>query len=209
MINEIFVFDNIIEENLQDIVELYCKESTNNWECMENITFSEDDVTFDADKFPAKIIPSGNINEDSIKNIIELIQKNTLAKTKLEYVKNYRIKINWTAPIDIDETIEYKLLHVDKYEEHIVIIYYVNDTDGDTLIFNNKNGNNSKDFYKQFDGTIDINNFELKKSISPKKGRVVMFNGNLYHYGKYPKIKDRFVINMNLVAKNKINKILI
>ena len=208
MINNIFVFDDIIEENLQNIIELYCKESNNNWEYVENITFSDDDVIF-KDNFPAKVIPLGNISENSIQDIIELIQKNTLEKTKMEYVKSYRIKINCTSPINIDESMEHKLLHVDKYENHIVIIYYVNDTDGDTLIFNNKNGNNSKDFNKQFNGSIDIKDFELIKSVSPKKGRVVMFNGNLYHYGKYPKINDRFIININLVAKNKINRILI
>jgi hypothetical protein len=33
-------------------------------------------------------------------------------------------------------------------------------------------------------------------------GRVVMFDGNLWHYGKYPTKGERNVVNINLVIEN-------
>jgi hypothetical protein len=208
MINEIFVFDDIIDVDSQNLIETYCKQSTHDWEHMKDITFLENDVTFEMNQFPAKVLPSGRV-DSIIDEIILKIQKNCVNKINLEYIKTYRSKINWTYPIDADENEQHKLLHVDKHEDHIVIVYYVNDIDGDTLLFNNRNGNTSNGFDKQFDGTLQIEDFELLKTISPKKGRVAMFNGNLYHYGKYPKNGDRYVVNINLVAKEKSNKNLI
>jgi hypothetical protein len=119
-------------------------------------------------------------------------------------VKKYRIKINKTIPHRIDTNEEYRLLHIDKAEPHVTIIYYINDSDGDTLIFNDENNKHLKNI-KQFmnnDNFLDFKNFELNKCISPKKGRVVVFDGNLWHYGKYPTKGERNIININLVIES-------
>ena len=62
---------------------------------------------------------------------------------------------------------------------------------------NNKHLKNIKEFVNT-DDFLDFKNFELTNNISPKKGRVVMFDGNLWHYGKYPTKGERNVININL-----------
>ena len=69
--------------------------------------------------------------------------------------------------------------HKDMDFPHQVMLYYVNDSDGDTFFFDNE-GN-------------------LLNRISPKKGRLVFFNGDLYHAGSNPvRSKDRMIININL-----------
>ena len=48
---------------------------------------------------------------------------------------------------------------------------------------------------------IDFNSFELIKSVTPKKGRAVLFNGKYAHCATYPTNGDRFVVNINFMGK--------
>ncbi len=68
--------------------------------------------------------------------------------------------------------------HTDDAKPHIVFIYYVNDSDGDTH------------FYERG---------EVIKTVSPKKGSGVMFDGRIYHASSSPVThRFRIVINYNL-----------
>jgi hypothetical protein len=67
--------------------------------------------------------------------------------------------------------------HVDSKDPHLVYLYYVVDSDGQTLFLKN--------------------NIIIKK-IKPKQGRVVVFNGNIYHTAEQPKKSKRCVINFNV-----------
>jgi hypothetical protein len=69
-------------------------------------------------------------------------------------------------------------IHIDNIFDHLVLIYYVNDSDGDTFLFDDEG--------------------EVIKQISPKKGRVVVFDGSIKHAGGYNKEKPRAVINFNV-----------
>lgn len=69
--------------------------------------------------------------------------------------------------------------HVDSKEPHTVCIYYVNDTDGDTIILGDKNDH-------------DI------VRVKPKKNRLITFDGRHQHTGHSPKEhKNRILINAN------------
>jgi len=69
--------------------------------------------------------------------------------------------------------------HIDYKFPHIVLLYYVNDSDGETIFY---------------DGELN----EIKK-VTPKRGRIVVFDGNQYHSSTPPqKNKCRCVINFNL-----------
>jgi len=68
---------------------------------------------------------------------------------------------------------------VDLPFDHLVVLYYVNDSDGDTVFFNKQN--------------------EIVKSVSPKKGRVVAFDGSIYHGGGIPKKGPRCAINFDIL----------
>ena len=64
----------------------------------------------------------------------------------------------------------------------MVIIYYVNDSDGDTCIFDNEG--------------------KVQHRISPKKGRFLVFDGNRKHAGSHPYHANyRVVINSNIRFK--------
>ena len=51
------------------------------------------------------------------------------------------------------------------------MLYYVLDSDGDTIIYNEKK---------------DSDNYTIKKRVTPKQGKVVLFDGQLYHTAEQP-----------------------
>lgn len=87
--------------------------------------------------------------------------------------------------------------HIDSFFPHYVAIYYVNDSDGDTIIFNESNDDydsGSKDIDYIKNGT-----FTIKKRITPKQGKLLLFPGKYYHTASFCKKSEyRCLININL-----------
>ena len=70
--------------------------------------------------------------------------------------------------------------HVDMQEPHNVVLYYVNDSDGDTFFFDeNKN---------------------IMERMTPKKGTAIMFDGKTFHASSNPSSKPRITLNLNFVT---------
>lgn len=198
MIKDYTILSNIISEDEQNILEKYVKESNLNWYVMENIT-GEFGGKMHTMKFPAKVLSYENIDKEILK-IINKIELSVCEKINQKYVRTYRCKINYTKPIDFDYD-SLDLIHIDMKAEHIVIVYYINDSDGDTVILKNKDGIGMDNMFKHINGVAKENFVPIKK-VKPIKGSVVVFNGNLYHYGEFPKINDRYVINLDVAIKN-------
>ena len=70
--------------------------------------------------------------------------------------------------------------HVDIVDDHFVMLYYVCDSDGDTIIYNEQEKSNS---------------YTVQKRITPKQGRVVLFDGSYYHTAEQPLNNIRCVVN--------------
>ena len=93
-------------------------------------------------------------------------------------------------PINTDGTID--TAHIDIYDDNeanidfIVALYYVIDSDGDTIIYNER--------VKDPEGK-----YTIKSSVTPKQGRMVIFDGGLYHAAKQPiNSNTRCIVNYNL-----------
>ena len=106
-------------------------------------------------------------------------------------------KINYDGPLEVvkvrsflqlpnTKKKEHNNIHVDLDFPHLVCLYYVNDVDGDTFIFDDNN--------------------QVISTITPKKNRVVLFDGSLRHSSSKPTIGARTNVNFDLVVDfNKIN----
>ena len=81
--------------------------------------------------------------------------------------------------------------HIDIIDSHFVMLYYVCDSDGDTIIYNEQ---------KKSD------NYTVQKRITPKQGRVVLFDGNFYHTAEQPTDNVRCVVNYDLTSKLVLEK---
>ena len=75
--------------------------------------------------------------------------------------------------------------HIDLDEgwEHAVVLYYVVDSDGDTIIYNER---------------TESLTYTEKQRVSPKQGRVVIFEGGQYHTATQPTKGTRCIVNYNI-----------
>jgi hypothetical protein len=79
--------------------------------------------------------------------------------------------------------------HVDYYFKNISAVYYVNNSDGDTIFYNQRQFNKNEPMPKKL---------EITNKVSPKANRLVFFDGNIIHTGMSPnKHKNRIIINSN------------
>ena len=74
-------------------------------------------------------------------------------------------------------------IDLDPGDEHIVVLYYVNDSDGDTIIYNERE---------------ESSTYTEKQRVTPKQGRVVIFDGRQYHTAQQPSNGTRCIVNYNL-----------
>jgi len=142
------------------------------------------------------------VNQQNMKNIFEYYSfvhwfvmdskvNSTYHKYSINIIKDapinhngiLRAKINLLPKVEHNKD-KYNTPHVDlEYRKDIKYkscIIYLNDSDGDTFIFNNKK--------------------EIIKRITPKKGDVLILEGNQIHASSHPiKTDYRLVLNINYV----------
>ena len=107
-----------------------------------------------------------------------------LEKYDIKNVMLIRAKANVLFPTN--RNLKHSVPHIDlpHIKHYYNLLYYVNDTDGDTYFFNE-------------DKTI-------REQISPKRNRAVYFDGDILHASSNPKKYDsRIVINLNLGDKDR------
>ena len=75
-----------------------------------------------------------------------------------------------------------EIIHTDIDIPHMVCLYYVNDSDGDTVLYE------------------DDEKTEIKR-VSPKKGRIVFFDGSIKHCGSYPTKTYRSIVNFDFLGE--------
>jgi len=90
-------------------------------------------------------------------------------------------------PLNLKNPLEPDTPHIDIYRrKHLVVLYYVCDSDGDTIIYNERE-------YERPDGM-----YTIKQKVTPKQGRAVLFDGMLMHTAMQPINNIRCVVNYNL-----------
>ena len=76
-------------------------------------------------------------------------------------------------------------------DKFLTAIFYINDSDGDTVIFNEKRIDDKET-------EPDLKNLTIKQQITPKENRLVLFSGSYIHTGHSPNNhKKRILINAN------------
>jgi hypothetical protein len=96
-----------------------------------------------------------------------------------------RIKSNILTKQNLPDT-HYNIPHHDGSDKCYSMIYYTQDSDGDTFLFN--------EFFTM--GEPHPNKLTVNQRIKPKKNRAVIFQSNRYHASSNPVIhKDRIILN--------------
>lgn len=103
--------------------------------------------------------------------------------------KLLRIKSNLTYRYEDFKKNSTGTPHIDFIENSLITaIYYVNDSDGDTIIYN-----------EIYEDRI-FTELTISQIIKPKKGRLIVFDGRRIHSGASPIVNDkRVVINFDFI----------
>tara|TARA_Y100001973_G_C5082854_1_gene273372 strand:+ start:223 stop:807 length:585 start_codon:yes stop_codon:yes gene_type:complete len=192
------VFDNIItkseQENLKNV--LYGPEFC--WYYISDVTTPQNkkqqrpalthiymkDGTVNSEYYDIIKKISDNVNKKIKKNL-----KPTLVRSFLQFPLNQ----NYTGT-DIDTP------HIDLHIPHTVYLYYVNDCDGDTVLYNYKSKKlTEQDVVKKVTDIPFYEDIKIKKKITPKQGRVVVFDGMTWHSSTQPTKGPRTIINFDMV----------
>ena len=182
------IIDNFLPKYIQDQLENItfdhgCKYTI----CRESAYIKNTTSYFDGPQLTNILIEEGQFTTGDLSHFfllpfqIACLQENILFNLD----RLYRVKVNikFKQESKLDKFINPP--HTDnKFPNSIIGVYYVNDSDGDTIIYE---GN-------------DENNLKILKSIEPKKGRMILMDGPIWHSASHPlKTKTRMVINYNLI----------
>jgi hypothetical protein len=191
--------DDFIPDYYQQCIEDYMM-STSNWKYMSSISGidSKDIVLPDGINLSnnqngfSRLIFSDDLGWEMEERLFYILQPMILKVMSIIPIplKLYRIRSGLIMN-SLENMINNP--HVDMFTPHYTFLYYVNDSDGDTFIFNEK-----FDTFKE--NNQYPNNFSLLKRFNPKRGNAIMFNGLHYHSSSTPVNHDsRIAININLV----------
>ena len=188
MIDNIYVFDDIIEKDYQNkiknilIGQVRYDDEDFPWYYIDDITaagyenqkrgaFVHDYVHYEY-----------GVESDFHYLFLDLIKK-SCSKLKIKEVDALQGRSFLQLPTNIKRE-DVDSPHTDMPHSHFVMLYYVCDSDGDTIIYNEK--------------SISEKGLTVQKKITPKQGRVVLFDGSLYHTAQQPNHNLRCVVNYDL-----------
>ena len=189
MIDKIYVFDDIIEKDYQNkIKNILIGEGRYNdedfpWYYIDDVTASGDYENQKRGAFVHDYVDyEYGIESDFHYLFLDLI-KASCSKLKIKEVDALQGRSFLQLPTNIKRE-DVDSPHIDSQFQHFVMLYYVCDSDGDTIIYNEK--------------IISEKGFTVQKKVTPKQGRVVLFNGSFYHTAQQPNHGIRCVVNYDL-----------
>ncbi len=175
------IYDDVLSKDEQDKVEKYLTDYNFPW-YLQKATVSKPikdsmykrEIPFMGHAFCLNSVPC-SLEYEMTFSVLNTICK----KINLPYKRVLRSRANLVFK---DGSVGGTGIHVDFEEEHTVVLYYVNESDGDTTLYADDLGK------------------EVLQTISPKKGRVIIFDGLIKHSAGVPvNHPTRIVLNYNLL----------
>lgn len=179
------VIDNFLSQSYYE--SLRSSITSNNFPWYYN-----DDITYDKETystingnplvqsfgFSHTIMSNSNPTDSDITNLI--MPMAFQIKDYLKASKILRIRLDMTM---YNPEVKMHGPHVDYTNPHYSSVYYLNDSDGSTIIFNEKEGKKT---------------LSIKEVIEPKPNRLLVFDGSYLHTGYSPSRHNcRVLINSN------------
>jgi len=199
-----FIFDDVVPVAVQNELENYLLGPTP-WGFVADVTSSDE---LNDDKRPGfnhQLVDNGNIvtskkNMAFLNQILNGVFSNLykMSKEKGEY-SVIQSRAFLQLPLNALSDKEYDNHHIDTFQKHISILYYVSNADGETVLFENmyspKANPSPEDILSN---RPDEEQLVEKARVMPKKGRVLVFDGYHWHTATQPTKGVRLVINTNI-----------
>lgn len=189
------VFDNIVNKKIQNNIEEHFYSTNFPWFFVNDIAL-EDNSNQRRPGFNHYFKIKGKVNSEGFDFVKQVSQKvnEKLKNNLLEYhVRSFlQLPLNKDFLSNNSKTPHLEdTPHLDLLIPHTVYLYYINDCDGDTIIYDYKS--------KHKDDIPVYEDLKILKRVTPKKGRVVVFDGMYWHSSSQPTLSHRGVINFDMI----------
>ena len=187
------VFNNIISKKEQEELKNLLLGNNFPWYFLPDITHNFNEHQGRPGHYHL-FMDNGKQNSDYI-NDIKKICENVNKKIKKQ-LSMHKVRSFLQLPLNEKLLLKHKkhkedTPHIDIEKPHTVFLYYVNDADGDTVLYDYLSKN-----------IEDIPNYEDIKVIdkmTPKQGSVIVFDGMTWHSSTQPTKGPRCIINFDMV----------
>jgi len=193
--NDIYVIDNVITKYNQNQIEDLFISSKLPWIFFKDIAISDSEIKRLG---ITKLTPGIGcyIKQDNPKYVNEFLVKETsiipqsaCKKIGKECLEIFNGRSFMHFPLASELRTEHDNIHVDVKYPHLVCLYYVNDSDGDTFMYN--------EVHELGSDSIP-SDFTLHSRHTPKQGNAVLFDGLRYHSSSKPKEHSkRIIVNID------------
>ncbi len=188
------ILDNVISPSYVNAIEYECHQQKYLYAVQtssKNISYNgpllDTKNTYDCGQMECTLFHN-NLKQDppeffsQLKPLVLTVQDIMGSNMRLDMMLRCKINILWQKESFPED--HWNVVHQDSDVESVSMIYYVNDSDGDTYLFN------------QFYENGRLPELTIAKRVTPKKGRVLLFDGRRYHAGSNPRTsRERIVIN--------------
>ena len=178
------VYDDIISLDLQEAIKDNLFNNSTNWNYLSDIT-QYPNHNQKREAFLHEMVFNGEVLSPLTFHSFSIVN-NALVRSKKELDKIINIRSFLQLPLNID-TSEVDTPHIDMHSPHLAMVYYVVDSDGDTIIYNE---------------TEESDTYTVQKKVTPKQGRVVVFDGKFYHTAEQPTKSKRCIMNFDVGILN-------
>lgn len=180
------IIDDVVPEVIQDYLEdLVTKDSTFPWTFLDDVTFPSSSLekVQSVYGFAHMSIDRGNVNLESKVGFVTHVPVIMMCEKFGLNIKQLT-RQRWGMYLPTPYRTEHHNVHVDDRDNnHVVLLYYVNDSDGDTFFFDEDN--------------------KIVDKVTPKKGRAVVFPGKTFHASSSPTKNVRVTMNLNFHGHNR------
>jgi len=188
------LIENILADNVKDRLKRILLTDSFDWLyngstariIPGNKSAIEDSNTKDSIQFTHSLFENQRFNSEYVEYVIK-IMKALEEKEGIVCTTLYRAKCNLIPQDSSYGLNEYHPPHIDSKDVNdntYTLVYYVNDSDGDTFVFNEKYGD-------------EFTDLTIAHRQTPKEGSALLFKSTNYHASSSPiNTKSRVVINI-------------
>jgi hypothetical protein len=173
--NEIIKIENFLPKKFHDEIKNFLFSYDFNWHFLNSVTF-KNTKNKNSFGFSHEVFQKYENYQSEYFNFFWPITYQIPSKNEIEII---RIRIGMQTKLSINENL-IDDPHVDFNFSHKTLLYYVNDSDGDTIFYSKNNFNK-----------IIFQN-------TPKENTAIIFDGLIYHSSSHPtNTSARIAININ------------
>lgn len=196
MIDDIVIVDDLIPFSMQEDIKNLMFSAEFPWYFSNDVTYGADEIS---EKRPAcwHLLCKGSEVTSGFYSHFSTIAHMGASKVNYNMRGIYQGRCFMQFPLNL-KSYKPDSLHVDTYKDHLVVLYYVCDSDGDTLIVDKK-CEDKENASIQNDVKLNVEDYEIIARVTPKQGRAVIFSGDYYHTAQQPRNGMRSIINWNVV----------